>query len=359
MDIKKLVKEPIFFERNRVYRIYKGGMPYKEIFNDPNGYDDGTDNMFPEEWVASKVKAINPRYFGKRDGVSVVKGTDIFLDDLLNDYKDDVLGERKYDCLVKFLDSAVRLPFQVHPTKDFSRKYFHSEYGKTEAWLVVATRPGAKIYFGFKDKMTKERLSELEERSETEKDIMGGLLAGVDAKVGDMWLIKAGLIHAIGAGCTIIEVQEPTDFTIQPERWCGDYHISYEEEYIGLTKDVALDSINYDIYGDAAKEYARVTPSVAIDTPNYKKENLITYADTPCFAENRHTVRNGGSFVMDYAPSVYICLEGEGKITADGYEKPIKRGDYFLLPYAAEGKFTVSSDTEAVLVECLPSKQDK
>ena len=37
-------------------------MPYKKLFND--GYDDGTDNMFPEEWVASKVKAINPKYFG-------------------------------------------------------------------------------------------------------------------------------------------------------------------------------------------------------------------------------------------------------------------------------------------------------
>ena len=164
-----MVTSPIFFERNRVYRIYKGGMPYKKLFNDPNNYDDGTDNMFPEEWVASKVKAINPKYFGKRDGVSVVKGTDLFLDDLLNDYKDELLGNRKYDCLVKYLDSAVRLPFQVHPTKEFSRKYFNSEYGKTESWLVVGKRPGAKLYFGFKDKMTKEMLSELEERSEVEK----------------------------------------------------------------------------------------------------------------------------------------------------------------------------------------------
>ena len=77
-DFSKLVKEPIFFERNRVYRIYKGGMPYKNLFND--GYDDGTDNMFPEEWVASKVKAINPKYFGERDGVSKIKGTDVFFD---------------------------------------------------------------------------------------------------------------------------------------------------------------------------------------------------------------------------------------------------------------------------------------
>lgn len=355
MDIEKIVTQPVFFERNRVYRIYLGGKPYKEIFHD--GYDDGTDNMFPEEWVASKVKAINPKYFGKRDGVSVVKGTDIFFDDLLRDYPKQLLGGRKYDCLVKFLDSAIRLPFQVHPTKDFSRRYFHSEYGKTEAWLVVATRPGAKLYFGFKDKITKEELSALEERSETEKDIMGGLLQGVDVKPGDLWLIKAGLIHAIGAGCTIIEVQEPTDFTIQPERWCGDYHISYEEEYIGLTKDTALDAINYDIYGAAARAYARVQPTVAVDTPTYKKEVLISYEDTPCFGENRHTLCGGGSFVMDYAPSVYLCLEGEALITGEGYEKPIRRGDYFYLPYAAEGKFTVTAKEKAVLIECLPSKQ--
>lgn len=354
-DLKNIVTAPVFFERNRVYRIYSGGKPYKELFND--GYDDGEDNFFPEEWVASRVKAINPRYFGKRDGVSVVRGTDVFFDDLLAQYPDELLGGRKYDCLVKFLDSAVRLPFQVHPTKEFSRRHFNSEYGKTEAWLVVATRPNAKIYFGFKNKITKEELSALEERSETEKNIMGDLLAGVDAKVGDVWLIKAGLIHAIGAGCTIIEVQEPTDFTIQPERWCGDYHISYNEEYIGLDKDTALGAINYDIYGDAAREFARVAPKTAIDTPLYKKETLITYDDTPCFAENRHTLKKGGSFIMDYAPCVYILLEGSAKIVGDGYERDVKRGEYFFLPYAAEGKFRVETEEGAQLIECLPCKQ--
>ena len=58
-DIKDIVTKPIFFERNRVYRIYHGGKPFKSLFDD--GYDDGTDNMFPEEWVASKVRAINPK----------------------------------------------------------------------------------------------------------------------------------------------------------------------------------------------------------------------------------------------------------------------------------------------------------
>lgn len=355
-DIEKIVKEPIFFERNRVYRIYLGGKQYTKIFDDPT-YDDGTDNFFPEEWIASKVKAINPKYFGERDGVSVVKGTNLFFDDLLKDYQAELLGNRKYDCLVKFLDSAIRLPFQVHPTKEFSRKNFNSEYGKTEAWLVVETRENAKLYFGFKDEITKEKLAELEEKSEIEKDVMGNLLYGVDVKVGDVWLIKAGLIHALGAGCTVVEVQEPTDFTIQPERWCGDYHISYEEEYIGLDKSTALDAINYDIYGEKAVAYAKVNPKITIDTPTYTKEELITYRDTPCFGENRHVIKNGGSFVMDYAPSVYICLSGNAVIKGDGYERKIKKGDYFYLPYVAEGKFTVTTDTEATLIECLPSEQ--
>ena len=354
-DIKQLVRRPLFFERNRVYRIYKGGKTYKALFGD--GFDDGTDNMFPEEWIASRVKAINPRYFGKRDGVSVIKGTDYFFDDLLNDYGAELLGGRKYDCLVKFLDSAIRLPFQVHPTKEFSKRHFKSEYGKTEAWLVVAVRPGAKLYFGFKDKITEEQLSVLEELSETEKDIMGGLLQGVEAKPGDIWLIKAGLIHAIGAGCTIVEVQEPTDFTIQPERWCGDYHISYEEEYIGLKKEVALGAINYDIYGAAAREFAKVTPETVIDTPEYKKEVLISYKDTPCFAENRHTVKDGGEFVMNYAPCVYICTAGEAVIKGENYEREISRGSYFFLPYAAENRFRICGRKYAELIECLPSRQ--
>lgn len=354
--MKELINKPIFFERNRVYRVYTGGMPYKALFND--GYDDGTDNFFPEEWVASNVKAINEKYFGERDGVSVIKGTKIFFDDLLNEYPAELLGGRKYDCLVKFLDSAVRLPFQAHPTKEFSRKHFNSDYGKTEAWLVVGKRPGGKLYFGFKDKMTKEELSALEERSETERDIMGTLLQGVDANVGDIWLIKAGLIHAIGAGCTIVEIQEPTDFTIQPERWCDNHHLSYKEEYITLEKDVALDCINYDIFGEEARKYAEVNPQITVNTDGYIKEELITYSDTPCFALNRHIVKNGGEFTMDYAPSVYICIEGTAVIKGENYERKLKKGEYFFLPFSAENKFTITSESQAVLVECLPSKQD-
>lgn len=347
--IDEIVRQPIFFERNRVYRIYLGGAQYKDLCG-----DDGSDNYFPEEWIASRVKAINPRYFGERDGVSVVKGTDIFFDDLLENCRKQLLGDRKYDCLVKYLDSAIRLPVQVHPTKEFSRKYFGSEYGKTEAWLVIATRPNAKIYFGFNKPMTKEEFSQYEVESENVPNIMQGILGEVDAKVGDMYLIPGGLVHAIGQGCTIIEVQEPTDFTIQPENWCGTYHISEQEKYIGLTKSQALDCFDYDMWGEKAIKRAQIEPNVVVDQDGYKKEKLIDYDDTPCFAENRHTL-TGGSFVMDYAPSVWIVLDGSVEIVGENYHMKATKGEYFFLPYVAENKFKVTG--WATLIECLPSKQ--
>ena len=54
----------------------------------------------------------------------------------------------------------------------------------------------------------------------------------------------------------------------------------------------------------------------------------------------------------------YICLDGKAVITGENYEKEIKKGDYFYLPYVAEGKFTVSTKTCATLIACLPSKQN-
>lgn len=349
MQIEELIKKPIFFERNRVFRIYLGGKQFARLCG-----DEAKDDMFPEEWIASKVRAINPRYFGLRDGVSIVKDTDIFFDDLLNQYPDILLGGMKYDCLVKYLDSAIRLPVQVHPTKEFSRKFFKSEYGKTEAWLVADTRPNAKIYFGFNRSLTKEEFSLLEERSLEERDIMESVLNSVEARVDDVFLIRGGMIHAIGAGCTIIEIQEPTDFTIQPENWCGDYRISENEKYIGLSKSDALDCFDYTLQGNAAVESARISPKILINTADYKKESLISYEDTPCFAENRHTLIDG-ECVLDNAPSVWIVLDGNALLCGDGYERAVKKGDYFFMPYAAKGKFTVRGT--AVLIECLPSKQ--
>lgn len=46
--------KPIFFEKNRVFRVYTGGKLFADFFG-----DDSTDGNYPEEWVASSVHALN------------------------------------------------------------------------------------------------------------------------------------------------------------------------------------------------------------------------------------------------------------------------------------------------------------
>ena len=78
--------------------------------------------------------------------------------------------------MVKYLDSAIRLPAQAHPDKDFSRAHFHSEYGKTESWIVLGTRENAKIFFGFKDGVDEKAFRLAIADSEFDKDAMEKLM---------------------------------------------------------------------------------------------------------------------------------------------------------------------------------------
>ncbi len=350
---KALASRPIFFERNRVFRIYQGGALFHPLFGDP-----AADNNHPEEWIASSVKALNKIPEGEHEGVSRVAGTDVYLDELIEAEPALVLGDRKdVGILVKALDSAVTLPIQTHPTKAFSREHFHVNYGKTESWLVLDTRPGATIGYGFKRPVTQEEFKAAVHASETDKDAVASLLNFIPVEKGDVYLIPAGMVHAIGAGCLMLEVQEPTDFTIQPEEWFGDYHLDENERFIGLDEDTALSCFDYSMVGEKAVQRGKMTPVVLSETDTVCSEQLIGYDDTPCFSLCRHTLKNGGEFRPAVGPAVFLVGEGGGVIEQDGWSRELRKGDYFLLPFAAAGKCAVRTGGELTLLECLPPKE--
>ena len=195
---------PLFFDANRVGRVYTGGALFADFFG-----DNSVDCHEPEEWIASSVKAINKESKGPKEGVSRLRGTDLYWDDLSARYPHELFGPRDtFGVLTKALDSAVRLPVQAHPDKAFSRRYFHSEYGKAESWLVLATRPGACVYFGFKEPLTKAEFRAAVETSRTDKDAMVPLLNRVPVQPGDVYHIPAGMIHALGGGIQCYEIQD-------------------------------------------------------------------------------------------------------------------------------------------------------
>ncbi len=349
MDTVKLASQPVFFEKNRVFRVYTGGKLFAEFFG-----DNSEDGFHPEEWICSSTKALNKDSKDEFEGLSTIKGTNIHFNELIDQQRELMLGDRKgLDVLVKALDSAIRLPVQAHPDKEFSRKYFNSEFGKAESWLVLATREGASIYFGFKDGVTKEDFEKAVEDAETDKTAMERLLNKIPVKPGDVYFIPAKAVHAIGYGCLILEVQEPTDFTIQPERWCGDYRLSEHEMYLSLEKNTALSVFDYSYNLEKVENECKKTPVVIYENDGCKKESLIGKDDTPCFGVERYIINKGETEKLP-SPCVYVVTEGNGKLIGEGYEKALKKGDYFFMPYSCKGKYNVQSDSTLTLAACLP-----
>jgi len=109
--------------------------------------------------------------------------------------------------LVKYLFTAERLSIQVHPDDAAARAAGHP-HGKDEAWLVVDAAPGAVIGVGLRRPVTRERL-----RAAALDGSLERLVDWRPVKKGDAFFAPAGTIHAIGAGLTLIEVQQNIDLT--------------------------------------------------------------------------------------------------------------------------------------------------
>lgn len=111
-------------------------------------------------------------------------------------------GRRSTGLLVKLLDAADELSVQIHPRDDYSGLR-EDQSGKPECWYVVESTPGAGVYLGLADGVTRETLQEV---LRAEGDV-SQCLGFVECVPGDFLLIEAGTAHAIGRGLTLVEPQ--------------------------------------------------------------------------------------------------------------------------------------------------------
>lgn len=206
------------FKENRVFRSYFGGKRLDRL----SGKATCADSQFPEEWIASTVRAFNAGREDIVEGPSVCENGELLKDIIEKDPK-AFLGKEPYDThgssmsiLVKLLDAAERLFIQCHPTIPFAKEFFHSDFGKTECWYILSAEEDAHVYIGFKPEITREKWQACFDRQDV--DGMLALMHKIRVKAGDLVFVDGGVPHAIGGGCLLCELQEPTDYMVIPER---------------------------------------------------------------------------------------------------------------------------------------------
>ena len=276
------------------------------------------DGIIAESWEASVHK----------DGLSLVAGTGESFKDYLegNPFAVDARGGQ-FPVLIKFIDAAKDLSVQVHPNDEYARKN-ENDNGKTETWYVVSAAEGAGIYCGFRRDTNKEEFLNAVENGTVEE-----LLNFIPVKAGDCYLIKAGTVHAIGAGCVICEVQQSSNVTYR----VYDYN---RRDAAGILRPLhvkkAVDVINFKAFKNETDggEY------VDLDGPNGKIRKLTACEYFYC----RELVLNG-EFCERNAESFTVLdfISGEGEINGQKFTK----GDCFFVCRGAE--YRVKGNAVAVL----------
>jgi mannose-6-phosphate isomerase len=109
--------------------------------------------------------------------------------------------------LVKYLFTSEKLSVQVHPSRDNA---LAGEAGKEECWLVLDAEPGARLAIGFREHLAPQQV-----RDAACDGSIEDLLEWHEVRAGDIFYLPAGTVHAIGAGLSLVEVQQNSDTTFR------------------------------------------------------------------------------------------------------------------------------------------------
>ncbi len=123
----------------------------------------------------------------------------------------------RFPLLVKVLDAREPLSVQVHPPASLLTTHPAARL-KTESWVVVAAADGAELFLGLEDDVTRDRV-----RAALGTPDLVPLLRRIPARVGDVFHVPAGMVHALGAGVVVAEVQTPSDTTWRLYDWTEEY----------------------------------------------------------------------------------------------------------------------------------------
>ncbi|HJC04972.1 MAG TPA: mannose-6-phosphate isomerase [Candidatus Enterocloster excrementipullorum] len=305
---------------------------------------------FPEEWIGSVVEARNP-VPKAGEGLSVVEGDGRTLKEILETDPKRYLGKKRdsMGVLVKLIDAGERLTIQVHPDREKAERLFHSSYGKTECWYFLDGGVGKDpcVYYGFRTGITRELWEELFE----EQDLKGMLacLHRFSVRPGDVVLVRGGTPHAIGEGCFLAEIQEPTDLTVRTERTTPSGqkvldHVCHQ----GIGFKRMFDCFDYrGTTEEVARRECFLRRSLIRIEKDGHEERLVDHSQTPCFGAKRLTVHGGGRWEIKKEDDfcLLLALSGNGRVRWSGGQMGYVRGESFFVP-AEDRELWIEAETE-------------
>lgn len=222
------------------------------------------------------------------------------------------------ELLVKYLFTSEKLSVQNHPSDEEARARGGTR-GKDECWLILSAEPGATIAIGPKQPVTAEAL-----RAAALDGSIEEMLDWKPVKAGDFFYSHSGVVHAIGAGLKLIEIQQNSDVTYR----LYDY---------GRPRELHLDD------GIAVAE---LTPYVAPSMPGEVEPGRILLAEGPKFVLERW---RGGARHIPLAEGQrgwLVPVAGSGVVDGTAFQA----GECVLV----EGASTLHASDDADLLFAYP-----
>ena len=338
---------PIVLELHQLHRSYRGGAAIARFRGTEPAEQDA-----PEDWVGSTTTIFGDA----RRGLSKLPDGRLLRDAIAAD-PEAFLGRAHAErfgsdpaLLVKLLHAGERLPVHCHPSRVFARRHLDCPFGKTEAWVIVETegeRP--LVHLGFRRDVDAATLAGWVERQET--TTMLRALHTLEVRPGDAVLVPAGVPHAIGEGVFVVELQEPTDFSVLLER--GGFVTGPADGHLGIGYDLALTCVDRSGFGEETIARLRRRAAEAREVRPGVWNVLLTDAD-PYFRAERLLPRPSAS--LEPAFSIVVVVDGAGRLETDhGGVVPLVRGDTVLVPHAS-GAGRIDGPVEAI--RCLPPLLD-
>ncbi|HZV27806.1 MAG TPA: class I mannose-6-phosphate isomerase [Acidothermaceae bacterium] len=343
--------EPVSLPANQPQQFYLGGPQIEAFRGEPSAARPHSGSTFaadpartPEDWVASTLSK-----FGSLDGATRLPDGEL-LSDAVTARPEDFFSPTHIArfganpaLLVKLLDAGERLPVHCHPDRAFAGAHLGSVFGKTEAWIIIGTSAAdPHVYLGFNRDVSAAELSDWFV-NQNSADILGSMNR-ITVATGDAIFVPAGTPHAIGAGALIVELQEPTDFSVMLE-WREFGMPDRREEQLGMSAELSLQCFNRHQFTDAdlATCHRRATAS------HGGTETLFPKQAEPFF--QAHGIVVPDVIELDAQYAVLIVLDGEGTLITATSELELHRGSTVLIPYSA-GPTTLRGSLH--VIRCLP-----